>query len=247
MTSTAAEPVSYLVAFTAGVLSFLSPCVLPLIPGYIAFISGRSLEELTDEATRAAILGSRVLRALAFGAGFTVVFTVLGASASVLGQFVGRTAPVLSKVAGVVLVLLGLHTTGWLKIPWLNYERRLQTRQRTPSLLGAGVVGMAFAFGWTPCIGPILAGILALAAAQTTVLRGVALLLVYSLGLGVPFLLTALGLGAFLKWFARYKRFIRWGELAAGILLIILGILMATNHLTALLQFVPTSFFQFAR
>ena len=244
---TDAQPVSYAVAFTAGVLSFLSPCVLPLIPGYIAFLSGRSLDDLTGDQPSRALLWSTSVRALLFVAGFTLVFTALGASASAIGQLLSTASTMLSKIAGVVIVIFGLQTMGVLRIPWLGVTRQLNATRTAPGLWGALLVGMAFAFAWTPCIGPILASILALAATEDTVRRGILLLLVYSFGLGVPFLLTAVGLGTFLKFFARYKRFIQWGERGAGLLLVVLGLLVFSNRLNMLLKFVPATFSRFAR
>jgi cytochrome c-type biogenesis protein len=240
------QSVSYLVAFMAGVLSFLSPCVLPLIPGYVALLSGRSLEELTRGETPRAVMRDTVLRALLFGAGFTLVFTAMGASASAIGQLLSLYMSVFTKIAGILIILFGIHTTGLVQLRWLNYTRTMDTRHLTPGWVGAGLMGVAFAFGWTPCIGPILGSILAVAATQDTIGQGMSLLLVYSLGLGVPFVLTAVGMGTFIQWFARYRRFMRWGEIAAGILLILLGALVFTNQLTRLIQFVPATFFQFA-
>ena len=243
-----AAPVPVVVAFVAGVLSFLSPCVLPLIPGYVAFLSGRSLEDLAGSAApTGAVVRSTAARAIAFVLGFTCVFTLLGASASVLGAKLASAMPVLTKFAGALIILFGLHTTGLVPLPWLQYERRMHITRRPPGFVGAAIMGVAFAFGWTPCIGPILASILALAATQETVHRGMGLLLIYSLGLAVPFLLTAMGVGAFLKFFARYKPFLRAGEIVAGGLLIVLGGLVFTNRLTALIRFMPASFMRFAK
>jgi len=222
-------------AFLAGLASFLSPCVLPLMPGYISFMSGLSLEELSSEGDRPGVTRRAVLAAACFVLGFSAVFTALGASASFVGQLLAAHLPLLSKVAGVLVILFGLHITGLVPIKWLYYTRRADTSKVAPGLLGSFVMGLAFAFGWTPCIGPILSGILFLASTQETVGQGVILLFVYSMGLGVPFLLTALGLSAFLRFFARYKRFIRWGEIAAGVLLIAIGALLVSNRLSWLM------------
>ena len=235
------------IAFIAGVLSFLSPCVLPLIPGYISFLSGLSLEELQRSTERGKILRKAGLTSILFVAGFSVVFIALGASASLVGRFLSRHAEILTRIAGILIVLLGLHLLGVLKIGWLNVEKRLKTKQFSPGLFGAFLMGLAFAFGWTPCIGPILAGILALAATQETVIRGVFLLAVYSMGLGIPFIITGFGVGFFIKFFQRYKRFIRWGEIFAGILLVAMGVLIFFNNLTMLLRFVPSFFYNFAK
>ena len=142
---------------------------------------------------------------------------------------------------------MGLHLLGALKIGWLNVEKRFKARRHSGSLLGAFLIGLAFAFGWTPCIGPILAGILTLAATQETVAKGMLLLAVYSAGLGIPFIITGFSVGLFTQFFQRYRRFIHWGEIVAGLLLIAIGVLIFTNNLTALLRFVPSFFFNFAK
>ena len=230
-------------SFAAGVASFLSPCVLPLVPGYVSFMSGLSLEELSRGAGRGEVMRRAGLGSLFFVLGFTTVFTALGASASAVGRLLMPHMAALTKVAGAIIILFGLHTAGLLTIPFLYYEKRLSSSGLPPGYWGSFLMGLAFAFGWTPCIGPILAGILALAAAEGTVARGAALLAVYSLGLGVPFMLTAFGINAFLSFFARYKRYILWGERAAGLLLIGVGTLVFSNKLTSLTQVLPRSVF----
>jgi cytochrome c-type biogenesis protein len=239
--------VSIGIAFFAGVLSFLSPCVLPLIPGYISFLSGLSLEELQQGIQRRKIIKKAGLTAVFFVMGFSVVFVSLGASASFIGKFLTSHLKILTKVAGIIIVILGLHLLGILKVGWLNVERRLKVKRHSGGLFGAFLIGLAFAFGWTPCIGPILAGILTLAAAQKTVAKGMLLLTVYSAGLGVPFIIAGFSVGLFIHFFQGYKRFIRWGEIIAGILLIAIGVLIFTNNLTVLLRFVPSFFNQFVK
>jgi cytochrome c-type biogenesis protein len=240
------HPVSIGAAFLAGLASFLSPCVLPLVPGYISFMSGLSLEELSSGQAAPGATRRTALAALFFVLGFSAVFTALGASASFAGRFLAAHLPLLSKAAGVLVIVFGLHITGLAPIKWLYYTKRADTSKVAPGLAGSFVMGLAFAFGWTPCIGPILAGILALAAAQETVAQGVGLLFVYSMGLGVPFILTGLGLNAFLRFFARYKRFIRWGEIAAGALLIGVGLLLLSNRLSLLMRLMPSSLARFS-
>ena len=239
--------ISIAVAFIAGVLSFLSPCILPLIPGYISFLSGLSLEELRGGAERSKVIRKAGLTSIFFVIGFSVVFVSLGASASVVGKFLTSHLKILTKAAGIIIVILGLHLLGILKVGWLNVERRLKLMRFSPGPLGAFLIGLAFAFGWTPCIGPILAGILTLAATQKTVLKGMLLLTVYSAGLGIPFIITGFSVGLFMRFFQGYKRFIRWGEIIAGILLIAIGVLIFTNNLTVLLRFVPPLFYQFVK
>jgi cytochrome c-type biogenesis protein len=242
------ENVTLLAAFGAGLLSFVSPCVLPLIPGYLSYISGLSLDEMrggtaaTGGGGAVAVAVSTdtrrqvVLSSLAFILGFTLVFVALGASATLIGQFITSRLRVLERIAGAVIIIFGLHTMGVLRIEWLYQEKRVQTSSRPVGFVGATLVGMAFAFGWTPCLGPILAGILAMAAAQTTVGEGVRLLAAYSLGLGVPFLATALAINRFFVAFAKIRRHYHAIEVASGALLVVIGVLIFTNRFTILAQ-----------
>lgn len=221
------------IAFLAGIASFLSPCVLPLVPGYISMLSGASIEELKNEASGELL--RRVLRnSLAFVAGFSLVFVLLGASATWVGQFLRAHQSTFNIIAGIVVVIFGLHLTGLVKIPLLYREARLNTGAPRRGLGGAFLVGFAFAFGWTPCIGPILAAILAIAAQRQTVFQGMFLLAVYSAGLAVPFLLTSLGLSSFLKFYKGFRKHLQTVEVTSGVLLILLGTLMAFNKLTIL-------------
>ena len=226
-----------LTALLAGLVSFLSPCVLPLIPGYISFISGLSLQELrtpqeTSQATRRAFLSS-----VWFVLGFSAVFIALGASATALGGLLLPRLAALRIVAGILIVIFGLHLTGLFRIPFLQVEKKVEVRQRPLTALGAFLVGAAFAFGWTPCIGPILAGILALASTQETVPQGMLLLASYSLGLGLPFLAASLGVQAFLRFFGRFKTYLRAVEIASGLLLIGVGLLIMADRLTLLSRY----------
>jgi cytochrome c-type biogenesis protein len=231
------ENVSFAAAFAAGVLSFVSPCVLPLVPGYLSFISGVSVEEMRDATARAASRRQVFVSSLAFVIGFSLVFIALGASASVIGGFLGKNLSVMGKIAGVLLVIFGLHTMGVLKISWLYSEKRIQTERKPAGPLGAMLVGLAFAFGWTPCIGPILAGILAIAASKETVGMGVALLAVYSIGLGIPFLITSLAVDSFFAAFAKIRRHYKAIEVTAGLLLVVIGVLIFTNRFTIIAQY----------
>ena len=229
------ENVTLLAAFGAGLLSFISPCVLPLIPGYLSYISGLSLDELRGTETVAISASARsrvVLSSLAFILGFSLVFVALGASASALGKVLMSSLTLLGKVAGVIIVLFGLHTMGLLRIDWLYQEKRIQTNRQPAGLVGAMLVGVAFAFGWTPCIGPILAGILVVAGAQETVSQGIQLLVAYSLGLAVPFFATALAVNRFFSAFAKIRKHYHAIELTSGALLVIIGILIFTNRFT---------------
>jgi cytochrome c-type biogenesis protein len=240
------ENISLLAAFAAGLLSFVSPCVLPLVPGYISYISGVTLDEIRGTSPLPQAGGTAVesvarrqvlLTSLAFVIGFSLVFVSLGASASVVGKLLLPRLRLLGRIAGAVIILFGLHMMGILKIGWLYKEKRAQTRKRPAGFLGAIVVGIAFAFGWTPCIGPILAAILTVAAAQDTVAKGVQLLAVYSLGLGIPFLLTALAINQFFAVFARIRRHYHAVEVASGVLLVLIGALIMTNRFTLISQY----------
>lgn len=218
-------------AFLFGILSFLSPCVLPLVPGYISFISGLSFEELREGLGERKFLVKTLLGSLFFVLGFSIVFVSLGASATAVGKFLSENMDVIGKVAGVIIILFGLHMTGILRIKFLNYEAKLNMRGKPFGLLGAFVIGFAFAFGWTPCIGPVLATILVLASQQETVKQGIFLLSVYSLGLGIPFILTSLSVNFFFKWFSKIRRYLNIVEIVSGVILILLGILIFTNSL----------------
>lgn len=227
------ENVTLLAAFGAGLLSFISPCVLPLVPGYLSYISGLSLDEIRGDAaadTRRRV----VLASLAFIAGFSLVFISLGASASYIGQLLMSRLTLLGRIAGAVVIIFGLHTMGVLRIEWLYQEKRVQTSGRPAGLAGALLVGVAFAFGWTPCIGPILSGILAIAAAQDTIGSGVRLLSAYSLGLAVPFFATAMMVDRFFAAFARVRRYYHAIEVVSGALLVAIGLLIFTNRFTVI-------------
>ncbi len=218
------------IAFVAGVVSFLSPCVLPLVPGYISMLSGESIEELKAGAGPG--LMARIFRnSLAFVVGFSVVFIALGASATAVGNFLVARRTIFNIVAGIVIIIFGLHLTGLVKIPFLYREARLNTGAPKRGLGGSFLLGFAFAFGWTPCIGPILTGILALAATRETVFQGMFLLGVYSAGLAIPFVLTGVGLGQFMKFYGGFRKHLQMVEIFSGVLLIAIGFLMAFNRL----------------
>ena len=219
--------VTLLTAFFGGLLSFLSPCVLPLVPPYLCFITGATLEDLTGNA--AVSRNRTILAAFAFVLGFATVFVLLGATASVAGQFIRAHLPLLAQLAGIFIILMGLHFLGVFRFAFLNREKRYQQETRPAGLIGAYAVGLAFAFGWTPCIGPVLATILAVAAAEDSVGQGAFLLAIYSLGLGVPFLLAALGVGTFLGFLKRFARHLGTVEKAMGVLLVLAGLAFLTG------------------
>jgi len=217
------------VAFSAGLFSFLSPCVLPLFPSYISFITGMSVSDLTADLSAGA--RRRVLvHAVAFVLGFSLVFIALGTSFSVAGQLLFQYRDAIRVVGGALIILFGLYIAGVLRIGLLGRTASLQIREKPAGYVGSLVVGITFAIGWTPCVGPILGAILSLAGTAETVQRGIGLLIAYSAGLGVPFLVSALALGSFLKFFKRYRPLIPVMERAAGVLLVIVGVLVFTNY-----------------
>ncbi len=217
-------------AFLAGLVSFLSPCVLPLVPGYVSLISGVGVEELQSQESQ--LLRKVMLNSMGFILGFSIVFITLGAISTEVGQLMARYKSVLAQVAGVVIILFGLHLTGIFRINALYADKRLHNLKGGSTMGGAFVIGLAFAFGWTPCVGPILAVILGFAAAQDSVFKGILLLGVYSLGLAVPFLLTSLGIQRFLKFYSRFRTHMHAVEVASGALLIVLGALLVFGRFT---------------
>lgn len=221
---------SVAVALTAGLLSFLSPCVLPLVPSYLSFVTGMTIDDLQESADRTHVLTHSLL----FVSGFTLVFMVLGASASFLGQFARVYDVWVARIGGILVIVLGFHLLGVLRITPLLREKRFHLSDKPAGFLGTLVVGAAFGAGWTPCIGPVLGAILTLAGMRETVWSGVWLLFVYSVGLAVPFLLAALALDRFLATFRRFRSWIPWMERTAGGLLVAFGLLLVTGSFTLL-------------
>lgn len=227
------QSLGVLVAFTAGLVSFLSPCVLPLFPSYLSFITGMSVSSLASDVT-VATRRRIVLHSLAFILGFSMIFVALGASFSAAGRFLFDYKDWIRIIGGALIVVFGLYIAGLLRIGAFGRYQQIQLRQKPAGYLGTLVVGITFAIGWTPCVGPILGSILSLAGTADTVKRGVGLLVAYSAGLGVPFLLSSIALGAFLKFFQRYRPFIPIVERAAGVLLVVVGVLVLTNYYVVL-------------
>jgi len=222
------------VAFIAGLVSFLSPCVLPLVPGYISIVSGSSLDQLKAREKDASLLRTVLLSSVMFIIGFSITFILLGASATWLGQVLVSRRELLDKIAGLILIVFGIHVLGIVKISALYKDKRFHNVDKPRGVIGAFVMGLAFAFGWTPCLGPILAGILTIASTKQTVAEGMLLLGVYSAGLGIPFLLTSLALNQFLSFYGRFKKHFHAVEVASGALVIAVGVLMITGSLTRL-------------
>jgi cytochrome c-type biogenesis protein len=223
----------YAAVALAGMLSFLSPCVLPLVPPYLGYLGGMSIEQMTSESGVDRRAWRRiVLASVCFVAGFTTVFVGLGAGASVFGQFIQTYKYELSMVAGVVIILFGLHFVGLLRIPLLYAEKRYHAEMTGASFLGAYIIGLAFAFGWTPCIGPVLAAVLTLAASEGSLGVGVRMLFVYSLGLGIPFILAAVAIRPFMGFMQRFRRHLGTVEKVMGVFLIITGTMFLTGSIT---------------
>ncbi|MGL5362685.1 MAG: cytochrome c biogenesis CcdA family protein [Bosea sp. (in: a-proteobacteria)] len=236
-------------AFAAGLLSFLSPCVLPLVPPYLCYLAGISLAELKGgtEQAPARFNGRVVLSSFAFVLGFTTVFVALGASASLLGQVVTQYFDLLAKLAGGVIIVLGLHFLGVFRIGLLYREARFQTQSKPASLVGAYLVGLAFAFGWTPCVGPVLATILIVAGAEGTASRGMLLLAVYSLGIGLPFMLAAMFFGAFLRLMVRLRVHMGMVEKVMGAALVVTGLLFISGAMPVFAGWLLQTFPGFAK
>ncbi|HFQ15503.1 MAG TPA: cytochrome c biogenesis protein CcdA [Rhodobacteraceae bacterium] len=222
--------ISYPGAFLAGLISFLSPCVLPLVPPYLCYLAGTSLDQLVDEDKIDPKVTRRVIFAsLIFVAGFSTVFIALGAGASFLGKLLNQNLDMLAKVGGVIIILFGLHFLGLFKLKFLMREARFQSQATKVSFVGAYVMGLAFAFGWTPCVGPVLAAILFIAGSQDTISYGISLLTIYSLGLGVPFVAAAFGIKGFMSFMARFRRHMATVEKVMGVMLVLTGVLFLTG------------------
>ena len=219
---------SFMVAFVAGLLSFLSPCVLPLVPSYVGFITGMTLPEVSGRR-RAALL-----HALLFVAGFSLVFVLLGASATALGRALNYYQIWLQRVGGVLIIIFGFLCLGVFKVGVLNQERRVHLEHKPVGYLGSALAGVAFGAGWTPCIGPVLGAILGLAATTSDVTRGMQLLAVYSAGLALPFLIAAVAVESFLDWFQGFRRYLPWVMRLSGLILIVVGVLLVTGEFTRL-------------
>lgn len=235
--------VGLLAAFGAGILSFLSPCILPLVPPYLCFLAGSSLDELTRPGSAPAVTSRAFVRALAFVIGFAAVFIALGAGASTLGRLVSEHLTLLSRIAGLIIIVLGLHMLGAFRWFLLMREARFTVANRPASVIGAFVVGLAFAFGWTPCVGPVLASVLMIAGTEDSVSHGAGLLAAYAAGIGVPFLVAALFTGPFLRWLSGFKRHLGMIEKVMGGALIATGLLIFTGAMPViggwLLESVP--------
>jgi len=233
----AAADISLYGAFLAGILSFLSPCVLPLVPSFITYLTGLSFADLQEEHPTHLVRQRTIIHSLLFISGFTIVFVLLGASATFVGGFLRENMTIMRKIGGVLIVLFGLHVSGLIPIGMLLGEKRVTLHNKPAGYFGSVLVGVAFAAGWTPCIGPILASILIVAAEEETVFHGIILLLVYSLGLAIPFFLSSLALHRFLVLFNRFKKYIRIFEIITGLFLVVAGLLIFFDRLASLQRY----------
>jgi len=232
--------VSIIGAFVAGLLSFLSPCVLPLVPPYLCFLAGVSFDELSKAKDN--VTASVFRTALAYVLGFTTVFVILGATASFIGQALTRHLDTLSMIAGAIIIIMGLHFLGLLRLSWLLATKRIDVERKPPGMLGGYLVGLAFAFGWTPCVGPVLAAILFLAASNDTAWQGISLLFAYSLGIGLPFLAAASFAKPFLQMMGGAKRHMHMIEKAMGGLLVETGVLFRTGQMSSMAYWLLEAF-----
>ncbi|MEP3246781.1 MAG: cytochrome c biogenesis protein CcdA [Sneathiella sp.] len=231
----AVSEISYLAAVGGGIVSFLSPCVLPLVPAYICLVAGTSLDELEANMEEKQSINWKVVSmAFVFVLGFSTVFILLGAGASYINQILLQHLDIISKIAGAVIMVFGIHMTGILRIPLLYREARFNSVDKPQNWFGAYVIGLAFGFGWTPCIGPILGTILALAASDSSLTYGVSLLGVYALGLGIPFLLAALAINPFLRFMRGFRRYFKAMEIGTGIIIFATGLLIFTGQFQVL-------------
>ena len=228
--------ISYFYVVLAGLLSFLSPCVLPIVPGYLCFLAGTSLDKIAsgEEASKERNV---FYFALSFVFGFSTVFILLGASATLLSGLIYEYLDILRVVGGIIIIIFGIHFMQIIQLPFLNRDTRYQIESYRPGIVGSYVIGLSFAFGWTPCIGPILGSVLSIAASSETVTYGIVLLMLYSAGLGIPFLLAAYAINGFMKFLSKIRNYIRVIEIFTGVLLVIFGILILTNRIQELAFF----------
>lgn len=228
------QDVSVLIAFSAGLLSFASPCVLPLVPSYITYITGVSFKDLSEGGSKGKLRWLTISHSLLFIMGFSLIFILMGASASYLGQVLIQYQSWIMKVGGVLIIILGIHFTGWITLPFLQMERRFELKQKPLGYLGSFLVGVVFAAGWTPCVGPILSTILLYASTAKSFTTGIVLLAAYSMGLGLPFFVASLAFNTFLSAFDKIKRYMRVIMFVSGVFLIVIGILLLTDLFTTL-------------
>lgn len=231
------ENISIFVALSAGLISFLSPCILPLVPSYLAFITGVSIEELSLEDSLRQVRKKVVVNSLMFILGFSLIFIALGASATILGKFLARNIRWFEIVGGALVILFGLHFTGIFRLRFLDREKKIHLRKKPLGYLGTVLVGVAFGAGWTPCVGPILGSILTVAATTQNVVKGIVLLAFYSLGIGLPFFISGLILHKFFEYFQSIRKYFKVITIVGGILLIVVGIMLISGYFSAMTSY----------
>lgn len=231
------ENISIFVALSAGFISFLSPCILPLIPSYLAFITGVSIEELTSEDGLKQVRVKVVVNSLMFILGFSLIFIALGASATFLGKFLSRNIRWFEIIGGALVILFGLHFTGIFRLRFLDREKKVHLKNKPLGYLGTVLVGMAFGAGWTPCVGPILGSILTMAATTQNIIKGVMLLAFYSLGIALPFFISGLILHKFFEYFQSVRKYFKVITIVGGVLLIVVGILLVSGYFSAMTSY----------
>ncbi|MEE2998691.1 MAG: cytochrome c biogenesis protein CcdA [Pseudomonadota bacterium] len=239
--------ITFFGAFLAGLLSFGSPCVLPLIPAYISFLGGASLGQLTEEDLDTTTQKRILYSAFAFVLGFSTIFISLGATATAISALLAQNSIILSQIAGVIIVIFGLHYMGIFRIAFLNFEKRFHLENKPAGYIGSYILGLAFAFGWTPCVGPILASVLMVAASSDSIAYGISLLSIYAAGLGIPFLIAALAVKPFMQFLNRFKKQMRKIEITIGTLLIITGIAIFTGNLADVSNWLINTFPSFTK
>lgn len=235
-----AENISIFVAISAGLISFLSPCILPVIPSYLAFITGISLEELSQQENLRKVRKKVIANSLMFILGFSIIFIALGASATFIGKFLYNNIRLFEIIGGVLVIILGFHFAGIFRLKFLDREKKIHLKKKPLGYLGTCFVGMAFGAGWTPCVGPILGAILAMAATTQDVLKGIMLLTFYSAGLGLPFFLSAFILHKFFEYFKTIRKYFKVISIVGGVLLIIVGILLISGYFSTLSGYLGT-------
>lgn len=238
----ASENVSYIVAFTAGLLTYLSPCLLPLIPSFIAYITGISFSDLKSAEKKKEVLAKTIIHSLLFVFGFSVIFVLLGLTATFIGKALFKYQDIIRITGGILIVFFGLYLVGILRLDFLGKELKFKFSTKGASYIGSFLIGVTFAAAWTPCAGPILGSILLLAGTKASVARGAALLSVYSLGIAIPFLATAVIINYSLEYFDKFKKFLKAVNIIGGIFLIIVGIMMATNYLNVISERLLSAF-----
>ncbi|MCL4479315.1 MAG: cytochrome c biogenesis protein CcdA [Deltaproteobacteria bacterium] len=234
MFGAASTNISIFIAFVAGIFSFVSPCVLPLIPSYITYITGLSFEDFSEEESKAQVRKLTILHSIIFIIGFTMVFVALGASATAISNLMNSYKTLIRIIGGIIVIIFGIHITGLVNLKFLEKQKTIQLKNKPAGYIGTLLVGITFGAGWTPCIGPILGAILYMAMNMKTVYAGIILLTAYSLGLGIPFFLSSLAINSFLVYFKKFRKYIKAVTVASGVFLVLIGILLISDKFTTI-------------